>query len=124
MSNTPWTFYQWLFRHPITDKMSDGNFGRYANQQVFDLVDELDRVPVTDEARMKQVIAQIQRIQLQEMPAIPLWYNGLWAQWNTTYWTGWPSAAEGAPKYPPCTWRGYWNMGAILMLTELKPAKK
>ncbi len=124
MSNTPWTFYFWLFRNPITPKMNDGNYGRYNNPQVFDLVVQLDKVPVGDTEGMKKVISQIQRIQLTDMPAIPLWYNGLWSQWNEAYWTNWPSAAEGAPKYLPCTWRGYWNMTALLMLTELKPAKK
>ncbi|WP_322798465.1 ABC transporter substrate-binding protein [Thermoflexus sp.] len=124
MSNTPWTFYFWLFRNPITPKMNDGNYGRYNNPRVFDLVVQLDKVPVGDTAGMKQVISQIQRIQLTDMPAIPLWYNGLWAQWNEAHWTGWPSAAAGAPKYLPCTWRGYWNMTALLMLTELKPVKK
>lgn len=124
MSNTPWTFYFWLFRNPITPKMNDGNYGRYNNPQVFDLVVQLDKVPVGDTEGIKKVISQIQRIQLTDMPAIPLWYNGLWSQWNEAYWTNWPSAADGAPKYLPCTWRGYWNMTALLMLTELKPAKK
>jgi len=122
MSDTPWTFYFWLFRNPITDVMSNGNFGRYNNPEVFDLVVELDKTPIDPKA-MKPVISKIQRIQLTDMPAVPLWYNGLWAQWNSTYWTNWPSAKEGAPKYLPCTWNGYWNMTAILMLTELKPVK-
>lgn len=124
MSDTPWTFYFWLFRNPITDNMSNGNFGRYNNPDVFDLVVQLDQTPVDDIEGMKAVMAEIQRIHLTDMPAIPLWYNGLWAQWNSTYWTNWPSAAEGAPKYLPCTWNGYWNMTAILMLTELQPAQQ
>ncbi len=28
----------------------------------------------------------------------------------------------GSPHYMPVTWRGYWNMGAVLMLTQLKLA--
>lgn len=123
MSSTPWTFYNWVFNHPIQDTMFNGNFGRYENTELFDLVDQLDRVRVEDIEGMKAIISKIQRIQLTDMPAIPLWYNGLWAQWNETYWTNWPSAAEGAPKYLPCTWVGYWNMTAILMLTELKPVQ-
>jgi peptide/nickel transport system substrate-binding protein len=100
--------------------MPNGNFGRYNNSEVFALVDELDRTP---KEQMGAVISKIQRIHLTDMPAVPLWYNGLWAQWNETYWTNWPGAAEGLPKYLPCTWNGYWNMTAILMLTELKPAQ-
>lgn len=122
MSNTPWTFYDWLFQSPITDQMNNGNFSRYDNPEVFDLVVQLDKTPIEDVAGMKEVIARIQRIQLTDMPAIPLWYNGLWSQVSSAYWTNWPSSAEGAPKYLPCTWNGYWNMTALLMLTELKPA--
>lgn len=124
MSDTPWTFYFWVFRNPITPQMSNGNFGRYENPEVFDLVVQLDKTPVEDKEGMKAVMSKIQRIHLTEMPAIPLWYNGLWAQWNSAYWTNWPSAAEGTPKYLPCTWSGYWNMTSILMLTELKPVQK
>jgi peptide/nickel transport system substrate-binding protein len=122
MSNTVWTYYDWLFHHPIVDTMTRGNYGRYDNQQVFDLVDQLDKTPIEDVNGMKQIISQIQRIQLTDMPAIPLWYNGLWAQYSNAVWTNWPSAAEGANHYLPATWRGYWNMTAILMLKELKPA--
>ncbi len=100
LSSTPWTFYNWVFNHPIQDTMFNGNFGRYENEEVFALVDQLDRVPVEDIEGMKQVMSQIQRIQLTEMPAIPLWYNGLWAQWNETYWTNWPSAAGGSAQVP------------------------
>jgi peptide/nickel transport system substrate-binding protein len=120
LSDTPYTFYAWLFRNPIEASMPNGNFGRYNNSEVFALVDELDRTP---KEQMGAVISKIQRIHLTDMPAVPLWYNGLWAQWNETYWTNWPGAAEGLPKYLPCTWNGYWNMTAILMLTELKPAQ-
>ncbi|MDK2980419.1 MAG: peptide/nickel transport system substrate-binding protein [Chloroflexota bacterium] len=123
MSNTVWSYYHFLFYHPIKEQMisGTGNYGRYENQEAFDLVDQLDATPITDIEGMKAIISQLQRIQLTDMPIIPLWYNGVWAQTLNTYWTNWPSAAEGAPKYVPATWNGYWNMGAVLMLTELEP---
>jgi len=123
VSNTPWTFYDWLFRNPIQDQMNNGNFSRYDNKKVFDLVVELDKTPIDDFEGMKKVISQIQEIQLTDMPAIPLWYNGMWSQVNNSVWTNWPSAAEDTPNYLPCTWNNYWEMGAVLMLCELKPAK-
>jgi peptide/nickel transport system substrate-binding protein len=92
MSNTPWTLYNLLFRHPIQDQMQSGNFGRYDNQTIFDLVDALAKVPTSDEAGMKAVCSQIQELMLTEMPMIPLWYNGLWAQWSSSTWTNWPTA--------------------------------
>ncbi len=123
MSNTVWSYYHFIFYHPIKEQMisGTGNYGRYENQEVFDLVDQLDATPITDVEGMKAIISQIQRIQLTDVPMIPLWYNGVWAQTDNTYWTNWPSSAEGAPKYVPATWNGYWNMGAVLMLTELEP---
>ena len=122
MSNTVWSYYHFIFYHPIKEQMisGTGNYGRYENQEVFDLVDQLDATPITDVEGMKAIISQIQRIQLTDVPMIPLWYNGVWAQTLNTYWTNWPSSAEGAPKYVPATWNGYWNMGAVLMLSELQ----
>lgn len=123
VSNTPWTFYDWLFQTPIQAQMTSGNFGRYDNEKVFDLVVELDKTSIDDLAGMQDIISQIQEIQLTDTPAIPLWYNGLWSQVSTAVWTNWPSAAEDTPNYLPCTWGGYWQMGAVLMLCELELAK-
>jgi len=123
VSNTPWTFYAWLFQTPIQAQMNNGNFSRYNNEKVFDLVIELDKTPIDDLAGMQGIISQIQEIQLTDTPAIPLWYNGLWSQVSSAVWTNWPSAAEDTPNYLPCTWNNYWEMGAVLMLCELEPAK-
>jgi peptide/nickel transport system substrate-binding protein len=118
ISNTPWTYYNWIFRQPIQDVMNAGNFGRYVNDDAWALVKELDKTPVDDVAGMNQIISQIQRIQLTDMPIIPLWFNGMWSQASTTVWTNWPS--EDGSHIVPCTWRGYWQMGAIKILTELE----
>ncbi len=123
MSNTPWTYYNWMYQNPIEDiaTLQNGNYGRYDNPEAFELVDQLDQVPVDDIDGMREIMSQLQRMQLEDMPFIPLWYNGLWSQVNTTYWTNWPSSVEDANHYLPATWRGYWNMTSILMLTELEP---
>jgi peptide/nickel transport system substrate-binding protein len=122
MSNTVWTYYDWIFQEPVVETMTNGNFQRYENQEVFDLVVELDKTAVDDAEGMQALISQIQRIQLEDMPLIPLWYNGLWAQYSDAVWTGWPGAADDANHYLPATWRGYWNMTGIQMLAELEPA--
>jgi peptide/nickel transport system substrate-binding protein len=122
MANTPWAYYNWVFRQPIQTVQNTGNFGRYKNSKAWTLVQQLDATPVSNVAAMKKIISQLQVIQLQDLPIIPLWYNGVWSQANNAVWTNWPSAAEGSPHYVPCTWRGYWQMGAVLMLTTLKLA--
>jgi peptide/nickel transport system substrate-binding protein len=122
ISNTPWTYYDYVFRLPIQESQTTVNFGRYENEEAWALVQELDRIPVDDVEGMKAITSQLQRIHLTDLPLIPLWYNGMWAQYSNAVWTNWPSSAEDANHYTPCTWRGYWNMTAILMLTELEPA--
>lgn len=120
LSNTPWTLYNLLFNHPIRDQMQTGNFGRYDNQEVFDLVDALARVPSSDEEGMKQACSEIQRAMLTDMPMIPLWYNGLWAQWSNSVWTNWPTESS-ANQSLPTTWSGYWQLGGLQTLINLEP---
>jgi peptide/nickel transport system substrate-binding protein len=122
VSNTPWTYYDYVFRLPILESQTTTNFGRYENQEAWDLVQELDRTPVDDVEGMKAITSQLQRIHLTDLPIIPLWYNGMWSQWSTAVWTNWPGSAEDANHYLPATWNQYWDMTAILMLTELQPA--
>ena len=121
MSNTPWTLYNLLFNHPIREQMQSGNFGKYDNQEMFDLVDALAAIPTTDEAAMKEACAQIQTLMLTDMPMIPLWYNGLWAQFSTSTWTNWPTETS-ANQTLPTTWSGYWQLGGLMTLINLKPA--
>ena len=37
-------------------------------------------------------MSKLQKTFLQDLPAIPLWYNGMWSMVNTKYWTNWPSS--------------------------------
>jgi len=120
LSNTPWTAYNLMFRHPIQETMGSGNFGRYDNPEIFDLVDQLAATPMDDLATMQDICEQIQTIHLTEMPMIPLWYNGLWAQFSDAVWTNWPTSAEDTPDTLPSTWSGYWQMGGLMTLTTLE----
>lgn len=120
ISNTPWTYYNWIFRQPIADVMNAGNFGRYENAQAWDLVQQLDRTPVEDVEGAKRITSQLQRIMLTDLPIIPLWYNGMWSQVSNNVWTNFPS--DSSYHVVPSTWRGYWQMGAIKILDQIQPA--
>ena len=90
---------------------------RYANADAWALVQQLDKTPVDDVAGMQAITSKLQKIQLTDMPVIPLWYNGLWSQVSNVVWTDWPSDGRHATSCP-ATWNGYWQMGAVKMLTE------
>jgi peptide/nickel transport system substrate-binding protein len=118
-SNTPWTYYDYIFRLPILDNQTTVNFERYSNARAWNLVKQLNKTPTTNQAALKRINSQIQRIFMRDLPAIPLWYNGLWAQWNTTNWSNFPSS--GGNNALPAMWRNYLQMTSIEMLTRLRP---
>ncbi|MEM4718332.1 MAG: hypothetical protein QXE81_06240, partial [Desulfurococcaceae archaeon] len=86
------------------------------------LIDELSTIPPLPEyeGQITATLREIQKILLDEMPALPLWYNGYWFLASTKYWTGWPS--EDDPYAVPIVWNGQWQHGGMLVLLKLKPA--
>jgi len=123
LSNTPWTVYNLLFDHPIKDTMGSGNFGRYDDQEMFDLVDAMAAFPMEDVAGLKAACSAIQEKMLTDMPMIPLWYNGMWAQYSDAVWTNWPTDGNNDPSRLPCTWHPYFAMGGLQTLIELELAE-
>ncbi|MFC4062042.1 ABC transporter substrate-binding protein [Planomonospora corallina] len=121
LSNTPWTYYDYMFQLPVRKTQNTVNFGRYENKKVWELVQQLDQVKTDDAEGMKKVISEIQKIHLDELPIIPLWYNGLWSQVSNAAWTNWPSSAGGTPKTPPTMWRNWMELGGFETLTQIKP---
>ena len=71
---------------------------------------------------MKKVMSQLQGIFLKDLPLIPLWYNGVWAQWNTSHWKSWSSSKGAGLQNIPAFWRGYFQLGGVRMLSMLKKA--
>lgn len=120
-SNTPWTYYQYIFQLPILDNQTTVNYERFSSQKAWALTQLLDRTPTTNTKAYQAVMSKLQTTFMQNLPAIPLWYNGMWAMFNTTHWTNWPSAKTG--QYTPTAWNNYWQMTSIDMLTHLKPVK-
>ena len=69
---------------------------------------------------MKSIVSELQVMQMQDLSQIPLWYNGVWAQFSSTTWTNWPSA-DSDRNYEPAMWNGYLQMTGIDTITHLKP---
>jgi peptide/nickel transport system substrate-binding protein len=121
ITNTPWSWANYLYQLPVQELQQSQNFHRYENEEAWELTQELGHLSVGDpatEAQFQELMAQLEEIALAEMPAIPLWYNGLWAQWNTTHWTGWPQGPDGPP---PTMWNNWNEKRSILMLTQIQP---
>jgi peptide/nickel transport system substrate-binding protein len=121
LSNTPATYYTYVFRLPIRKQQPTDNFGRYQNQEAWDLTEQLWRLSL-DEPGFQETISRLQEIAMAEMPVIPMWYNGLWSQVNNSVWTNWPSASEQTPDYYPNTWGGTGGFKSLLMFTGIEPA--
>jgi peptide/nickel transport system substrate-binding protein len=119
-SNTPWTYYQYIFQLPIAKNQTTVNYERYSNPAAWNLTKLLDKTPSTNTKAYQAVMSKLQKTFLQDLPAIPLWYNGMWSMVNTEYWTGWPSST--GKQFTPSSWRNFWQMTSIDMLTSLRPA--
>jgi peptide/nickel transport system substrate-binding protein len=124
IGNTPWVYYDYIFRQPeiAAGPARNRNYEQYDNAKAWALVQQLDKTPVEDIATMQSLCSQLQKIQLTDEPIIPLWYNGEWSQVNNSVWTNWPGDKTYAVQ--PATWNGYWQMGAIYMLTNIKAVTK
>ena len=119
-SNTPWTYYQYVYQLPILPNQTTVNYERYSDPTAWNLTKGLDKIPSTNTAAYQAQMTKLETRFLQGLPAIPLWYNGMWAMFNTKYWTNWPSSSGG--QYTPTSWRNYFQMTSIDMLTHLRPA--
>ena len=122
---TPYTFYDYLFHLPVADSQTFANYSRFtsAGPKPWALTLALNKVNPANEAAAKVIHSKIQKFILEELPAIPLWYNGAWAQYNTTYWTNFPKSTGAGMQNTPVTWGGYFNMTGIDALAKLKPQK-
>jgi len=122
---TPYTYYDYLFHLPIADSQTFANYSRFtqAGAKPWALTLALNKVNPANVAAAKVINSKIQKFILQDLPAIPLWYNGAWAQYNTTYWTNFPKSTGAGMQNMPVTWNGYLNMTGIDALAKLKPQK-
>ena len=121
LGNSPYPYYEYLFRLPLSDTQTTRNFQRYQNQAAWNLTVQLNKTPNTAVAKAKAIHKQLQRIMLNDLPAIPLWYNGMWAQYNTRYWSNFARAQGSGLQNTPSTWNGYINMTGIDALAKLRP---
>jgi peptide/nickel transport system substrate-binding protein len=122
ISDNPYTYWNGIYHLPILTTgtgQTNFNFQRYSNPSAWSLVQRLDKTPLTNTSAIKEINSKLQTILMQDQPMIPLWYNGVWAQFTSKYWTNWPAAGTSR-QYIPAMWRGYMQMTGIDMITHLK----
>ena len=123
ISDNPWTYWNGIYHLPILTAgtgQTNFNFGRYSNQNAWSLVQKLDATPPQNTAAIKEINSKLQTILMQQLPIIPLWYNGQWAQFVSKNWTNWPSSTS-TRQYTPVMWNGYLQMTGIDVITHLAP---
>ena len=118
LGNTPYTYYDYLYRLPLLEQQTVANFSRFSSARSWTLTQQLNKIPSSNVKKAKGIHSQLQKVILEQLPAIPLWYNGMWAQYNTSVWTNFPSATGN--QATPSTWNGYLNMTGIDALAKLK----
>jgi peptide/nickel transport system substrate-binding protein len=90
------------------------NFQRYKNPDMDKALANL--AAATDEATQKKDTNAIQQIMYNDLPIIPLYYGGSWGLFQTSHFTGWPSADD------PYTLPTPYNQMVLLVVTHLKAA--
>jgi peptide/nickel transport system substrate-binding protein len=122
LADNPWTYWNGIYHLPVI-KTGTGqtfaNYQRYENATAWSLTQQLDRTPLSNTKQIASLNNRLQTIFMQDLPLIPLWYNGVWSQMTSKYWTNWPSANSDR-RYIPVMWGGYLQMTGIDTITHLK----
>jgi len=123
--STPWSYFQRVYNLPIeAQQTAQDNWERYNSPADWKLVQEAGSTPTTDTSKLDSIYSQLESDFLQQLPEIPVWYNGAWFQGNSQYWTDYPSASSSADQNTPVMWYGYLGaMTTVYALAALQPAK-
>ncbi len=116
---TPYQFYRWLMSSETVQprgEASMGNWHRYGSAAADTALAAFERE--ADPARQRRLGDTLQRIFVDQAPAIPLYPNPSWAEYNTSRFQGFPS--ESNPYADPSP--NKFDRGeTLLVLTTLTP---
>jgi peptide/nickel transport system substrate-binding protein len=84
------------------------NSFRYRNEAFDAILDEMAGTPPTDVAAIQDQFHRAMEIWLDELPVIPGVQAPALVPFSTTYWEGWPSAAD--PWNMPVSWWATFNL--------------
>jgi peptide/nickel transport system substrate-binding protein len=123
LDSTPWSYFQRVYNLPIAaHQTAQLNWERFSSPADWKLVQEAGATPVTDTAALDSIYGQLEKDFLQQLPQIPVWYNGAWFQGNTAHWTNYPAQGTSS-EWTPVMWGGYLGaMTSVYGLAQLTPA--
>jgi len=122
-ANEPWgsmdTFStRWL--KPVGERTGENqNAWRWSGENAVrysTLVDEIRALPLGD-PRIDELFTRAMDIWLDELPIVPITQARKIMPFNTTYWTGWPTAANNY-IHPPTWWQS-----VHMIIHQLQPAR-
>jgi peptide/nickel transport system substrate-binding protein len=116
---TPYPFYRWLMSSATVKPVREasmGNWQRYGSAAADSALAAFERE--ADPAGQRRLAATLERIFVAQAPAIPLYPNPSWAEYNTSRFEGFPSKADPYADPSPNKFdRGE----TLLVLTTLAP---
>jgi peptide/nickel transport system substrate-binding protein len=116
---TPYLFYRWLMSSATVKpvgEVSMGNWHRYGSARADSALTAFELEP--DPAAQRRLSNELQRIFAGEAPAIPLYPNPSWAEYNLSRFGGFPSKDDPYADPSPNKFdRGE----CLLVLTRLAP---
>ena len=116
---TPYVFYRWLMSSATVKPVGEtsaGNWHRYSSPSADLALEAFERE--ADPPAQRQLGLELQRIFAAEAPAIPLYPNPSWAEYNTSRFVGFPSEEDPyADPSPNKFGRGE----CLLVLTAVAP---
>lgn len=116
---TPYSFYRWLMSSSTVKPVGEasmGNWHRYGSAAADRALTDFEHT--SDPAEQKRIANEMQSLFVQQAPAIPLYPNPSWAEYNTARFTGFPSKADPYADPSP----NKFDRGEVLLvLTNLAP---
>ncbi len=116
---TPYTFYQWLMSSTTVKPLgvsSMGNWHRYGSEAATRALTAFETE--ADPRAQLQLAARMQRVFVAEAPAIPLYPNPSWAEYNTGRFAGFPARDN---PYADASPNKFDRGECLLVLTTLAP---
>lgn len=117
--SNPWHIYDDVMNGAYIDQAANGqvsdNFGRYNNPEATSLLKKY--ASASDDATRTETLNAIQKIFVDDVPAIPIGTHPTLAQYNTREWVGWPSEENQYATADPIA------ASAVQVVMSLKPAK-